>query len=229
MKKILIIAAHPDDDVLGCGGVISKFSSKGYEFRVIFVAEGSSCRFQKIGADEIEAVIQKRNQFGINALNKLSIDNYHFYNLPCGRLDTVPIIEINKIIEDEINRFRPDTVLTHSENDTNNDHVIIFKSTIMATRPSAQFVVRNVISYEILSSSEWKFSKSFEPNIFIEISEKDVENKYMALLEYKSEVKKYPFPRSIDGIKVLAQYRGMQSGVNYAEAFKIIRKFDDAL
>ena len=98
MNKILIIAAHPDDDILGCGGLMSKYRNQ-IEFKVIFIAEGSSCRFDKndIEGKNIKKIISKRNSFGIEALNSLGVKNYHFYNLPCGRLDQVPIIEINKI------------------------------------------------------------------------------------------------------------------------------------
>lgn len=225
MKKVLIVSAHPDDDVLGCGGFISKYS-KEYEFRVIFIAEGSSCRFIDIKDDiqNIENVISQRNSFGIRALNILGVSNFHFYNLPCGRLDTVPIIEINKIIENEILWFKPDMVFTHAENDANNDHCIVFKSTIMATRPGSNSFVKSLFSYEILSSSEWKFTSSFEPNYFVELDLKYVNNKWEALSEYETEIKNFPYPRSHEGVLTLAQFRGMQSGFKYAEAFKLIRK-----
>jgi LmbE family N-acetylglucosaminyl deacetylase len=106
MNKVLIIAAHPDDDILGCGGYMSKFSNK-MKFRVVFIAEGSSCRFtkDKTASKNVKDIISERNNFGINALKILGIDDYKFYNLPCGRLDQIPLIEINKIIEKEIIDF----------------------------------------------------------------------------------------------------------------------------
>jgi LmbE family N-acetylglucosaminyl deacetylase len=226
MNKALVICAHPDDDILGCGGIMSKYVRSGTMFRVIFIAEGSSCRFNsdKLGSVAVLATIRERNNFGIKALEKLGIKDYHFYDLPCGRLDTISIIDINKIIENEISLFKPDTVFTHSENDANNDHGLVFKATIMATRPCAAVRVNNVYSFEILSSSEWKFTSSFEPNYFEELSAEDVNNKWEALAEYESEIKQFPFPRSLEGISTLAKYRGLQAGVSYAEAFRIIRK-----
>lgn len=225
MNNILIIAAHPDDDIIGCGGFLSKYRNK-YNFRVIFIAEGSSCRFSK---DEVNSklainAIKKRNRNGENALLKLGVNDYKFYNLPCGRLDQVPLIDINKIIENEINDFKPNTIFTHSNKDANNDHLIVHKSTIIATRPGSNFFVRNIFSYEVLSSTEWKFSDVFKPNMFEKLSFKDVKNKWNALKEYKTEIKKFPYPRSYDGIKTLSNYRGMQSNTKYSEAYKIIRK-----
>jgi LmbE family N-acetylglucosaminyl deacetylase len=226
MKKVLVICAHPDDDILGCGGYISKYNKGQTEFRIIFIAEGSSCRYSKGDEknEEIEKVINQRNSFGISALKILGVNNYHFYNLPCGRLDSIPIIEINKIIENEIFNFKPDTIFTHAENDANNDHCIVFKSTIMATRPCGNNIVKSLYSFEILSSSEWNFTSSFEPNYFIELDIQDVHNKWNALSEYKTEIKNFPYPRSFEGILTLSQYRGLQSGFRYAEAYKLIRK-----
>lgn len=227
MDNILIVAAHPDDDIIGCGGFLSKYRNK-YNFRVIFIAEGSSCRFSEedINSKLVINAIKKRNSNGVNALFKLGVKSYKFYNLPCGRLDQVPLININKIIENEINNFKPKTIFTHSNKDANNDHLIIHKSTLIATRPGSKFFVNNIFSYEILSSSEWKFTDVFKPNMFEKLSLNDVNNKWDALKEYNTEIKKFPYPRSYEGIKILANYRGMQSNTEYSEAFEIIRKVD---
>lgn len=225
MKRVLIVSAHPDDDILGCGGFMAKYSNTT-EFRVIFIAEGSSCRYQEneITSPKVQKVISQRNQYGLEALKILGVDNVKFYNLPCGRLDQVPIININKIIEGEINSFKPNIVFTHSESDTNNDHMIVNKSTLIATRPGAKNFVDTVYTYEILSSSEWKFTETFKPNCFEELTKEQVALKWEALAAYESEIKVYPFPRSSEGIFTLAKYRGMQSGFAYAEAFKIVRQ-----
>lgn len=224
-KKILILAAHPDDDILGCGGFIAKNINKT-QFKIIFIGEGSSCRFNNLKYKQsIDSEIKKRNNYAIKALQYLKIKKYKFYNLPCGQLDTVPILNITKIIEKEIESFKPDTILTHSDCDVNNDHVIINKATIQATRPGALNYVRNILFYEVLSSSEWMFSNNFKPNFFIELDYKDIKSKINCLKIYKSEIKKYPHPRSALGIKTLAMYRGIQSGCKFAEAFKILRFF----
>ena len=225
MKRALIIAAHPDDDILGCGGIMSKYKGK-VEFRVIFIAEGSSCRFNKeqIHDEEVEKVIEERNSHGIKALETLGIENYHFYNNICGRLDQTDMIDINKIIENEILNFKPDTIFTHSFEDTNNDHVIVHRATQTATRPGSRICVEKVYTYEVLSSSEWRFTHAFSPNYFESLSEQDVRNKWLALAEYESEIKEFPYPRSEEGIFALAKYRGMQCANTYAEAFKLIRQ-----
>ena len=227
INKILIIAAHPDDDILGCGGFISKYSSIK-KIRVIFIAEGSSCRFNKkdLNSDLAIKTINKRNNFGIEALKTLGVNQFQFYNLPCGRLDQTPIIDINKIIESEINKYKPDTIFTHSFDDTNNDHQIVHKATLMATRPGAKNLVNHILTYEILSSSEWRFTHVFKPNFFEVLSEFDLERKCKALKKYESEINNFPHPRSKDGIYTLAKYRGMQSATSYAESFRVIRSIN---
>ena len=136
-----------------------------------------------------------------------------------------PIIDINKIIEKEIKSFDPEIVFTHSENDTNNDHKIIYRSTLMAARPGIHKSLKVVASFEVLSSSEWNFSDAFIPNHFELLTLKELNLKWKALKCYKSEIKSFPHPRSEEGIKTLARYRGMQAGSKYAESYKIIRSF----
>lgn len=225
MRRVLIIAAHPDDEILGCGGLISKYQSRGVFFKIVFIGEGTSCRFEDPACERCLMAIAQRNSSAIKALNALNIKDIEFNNLPCGRLDQTPIISINKIIEKSIKLFKPDTILTHSPYDVNCDHKIVFNATIMATRPGAQNHVNTVMSYEVLSSSEWAYVETFIPNYFEELTEKDVELKWQALSCYESEIKDYPFPRSIDGVRALAMMRGMQSGVKFAEAFHLIRMF----
>lgn len=225
MENILIISAHPDDDILGCGGLIAKYCETK-RIRVIFIAEGSSCRFpeDEINSEASVAAIKHRNQCGENALKSLGIVDYKFYNLPCGRLDSVPIININKIIEAEIRDFKPDTVFTHHAEDANNDHRIVYRATTMATRPVMNSTVKEVYSYEILSSTEWNFETSFAPNYFEELTEGQVNSKWESLKQYETEILDFPFPRSKEGIFTLSKFRGMQSGLKFAEAYRLIRK-----
>lgn len=225
MNRVLVIAAHPDDEVLGCGATISKYSRQGVQFMVIFIAEGSSCRYVDPACVESVEAIAARTQQAINALALLGVKDYQFIDLPCGRLDQVPIIEINKVIEQAIRKFDPDTVLTHSALDANNDHRIVCRATIMATRPSAHNRVARLLSYEVLSSSEWAFGEAFAPSSFEQIDEQDLINKWRALAAYETEVKSYPFPRSELGVRTQAMMRGMQAGVSLAEAFYMIREF----
>lgn len=225
MKKALVIAAHPDDEVLGCGGIISKYRSKNVEFMVVFIGEGSTCRYDDISSESAKEAIRQRASSAERAMNVLRVENYQFHNLPCGRLDQVPIISINKIIEAAVLEFDPDTVFTHSSNDVNNDHRIVFNATVMATRPVGDLPIKRVFSYEVPSSSEWAFASSFAPNYFEQITEANLSQKWEALSAYSSEVKDYPFPRSEEGLRVAAKMRGMQAGFTFAEAFCLIREF----
>jgi len=225
MKRVLIIAAHPDDEILGCGGFISKYKSRGVIFKIVFIGEGSTCRFKDPSCSESVAAIGQRNASAVKALKLLTIEDIDFNDLPCGRLDQVPIISINKIIEKAILDFCPDTVFTHSPYDANSDHKIVFNSTIMATRPVAKNHVCRLLSYEVLSTSEWAFVNNFMPNYFEELSEANIDLKWQALALYESEIKSYPFPRSNEGIRVLAMMRGMQAGFKFSEAFQLIREF----
>ena len=184
-------------------------------------------RFEDPECDESLMAIKERNSLAIKALKVLKIKDIEFNNLPCGRFDQTPIIVINKIIEKSIKSFVPDTVLTHSPYDANNDHKIVFNATIMATRPGALNHVKRLMSYEVLSTSEWAYIETFKPNHFEELAEEDVDSKWQALSCYESEIKSYPFPRSIDGIKSLSMMRGMQSGFKFAEAFYLIRSFQE--
>ena len=136
MKRALVIAAHPDDEVLGCGGIISKYIQRDVKFFVLVIAEGSSCRFQDPNCLASLEAIKERTHYASKALNLLGVSDYLFNDLPCGRLDAVPIIEINKIIENVISDFAPDTIFTHSAVDANNDHRIVNRASIMATRPT---------------------------------------------------------------------------------------------
>ena len=220
--KTMVVAAHPDDEVLGCGGLIAKLVNQGEQVRVVFIAEGSSCRYNTL-TEEAQKEINFRKKCGIEAMKSLGVNDYCFYNLPCGRLDSEPLIEIAKTIEKEILDYEPTTVLTHSRNDVHNDHKVIFRATVQATRPVGK-IVKNLLSFEILSSSEWGYTESFKPNVFVNITS-TIDVKINAMHCYSTEQPKYPHPRSDQVIKSLATIRGSQSGVEYSEGFEIIRSF----
>ncbi|MBO6960214.1 MAG: PIG-L family deacetylase [Prochlorococcus marinus CUG1438] len=226
-RSILIIAAHPDDEVLGCGGLLSKICNKS-KISIIFIGEGSSCRYKNLNSKEIDNDIKERETASKKVSKKFNLHEIEFFNLPCGRFDQVPIIDINKIIESRISKFNPDIVFTHDPHDVNNDHRIIYRSTIMSTRPNSATNVSNIFTYEVPSSSECSFSEEgqFSPNFFVELSKSDLENKFEALSFYSSEIKPFPFPRSFKGIEAYSCFRGMQSALEYAEAFKLVRSIN---
>ena len=204
----------------------SKSCKTKKKVKVIFIAEGTSCRFnsKKDLKEKIDKEIKIRNSCGKKALLDLGIKKFKFYNLKCGKLNTYPITEIAKIIENEIKEFKPEVVITHSDDDVNLDHRTVYQASLQSTRPKNKGKIKCLLAFEILSSTEWKFKKIFEPNYFYPI-EKTINKKIKALKRYKSEIKKFPHPRSEEGVKTLAKYRGIQSHNKFSEAFKIIRLF----
>ena len=224
-NKILIVAAHPDDDILGLGGTISKLVRSGLKVSVAFIAEGSSCRFEDFQSQEAIETIKFRNQCGREALSVLGVNDIAFFDLPCGRLDQTPIIEINKRIEGLLKKIKPEVIYTHFPFDVNNDHRIVSRAVEMATRPSAFNQIEKLFYFETLSSTEWTLSgRNFSPNYFEVLSEEDIELKWKSMEKYITETSEYPGSRSKHGLKTLANYRGLQIGNVYAEAFELIRQ-----
>ena len=223
-KKVLIVAAHPDDEILGCGGIMSKYKNK-IEFKVLFLGEGSSSRISENKPQKILDAIYERRECAIRALKKFNIDQCHFHNLACGKFDKYEQLDINQIIEKHIDQFKPNTVLTHSSGDVNSDHIISYKSVLASTRPLKKRYVENVITFEVLSSTHWNYTNVFQPNYFENLNHKNIKEKVEGFEIYESEVHKFPHPRSEEGIISLAKFRGSQSHQSYSEAFQIIRHY----
>lgn len=225
MKKILVVAAHPDDELLGCGGTLLYFKNKGYKIKIIFLSDGESSR--DLNKFKIKKLIQKRENQAELVSKKYKFARPIFGNFPDNKLDTVPFLEIVKFVEKEINNFKPEIIFTHFENDLNIDHQLTFKSVITATRPLSKTFVKKIYSFEIPSSTEFNFTRNkkkiFNPNYFVDIS-KFVHKKNNLLKIYKSELRSWPHPRSIKAINNLSKYRGSQIGIKYAEAFISIRE-----
>lgn len=223
-NKILIIAAHPDDEVLGCGGTIAKYS-KDREVYVLILGEGVSSRYQKkeeAPREELDKIKEQSRK----ASQVLGVKESFFLDLPDQRFDTVSFLDIVKKIENIIQTLRPEVIYTHSSRDLNLDHRITFEAVLTATRPTGDFLVKELYSFEVLSSTEWSFQKvngSFSPNFFEEISFLDISKKIESLKIYEGEIRKFPHPRSEEAILSLAKTRGSSVGLNYAEAFELIR------
>lgn len=227
-KRTLIVVAHPDDEVLGSGGTICRLLDQGTRLRVVVLAEGSSCRYEldNVESEDSKAARAQRQGFAEKAMRVLGVDDFVFHNLPCGRMDQVPIIDTGKIIEAHIRDLKPDTVFTHSGKDANSDHRITFNAAIAATRPQPGSCVRKVLSMEILSSSEWRFTDVFVPSVFVDI-EKYLDRKTAAFdCYYPTEGQAYPHPRCEQGLRTQAAMRGMQVGLKFAEAFQLVRSIE---
>ncbi|MAV65093.1 MAG: GlcNAc-PI de-N-acetylase [Candidatus Marinimicrobia bacterium] len=221
-KKILIISAHPDDETLGCGATVSKLNKEGHISKAIFLTDGVSSRDNK--NTKIEAI--NRKKCANDACRILGIKKKKFYNFPDNSLDTVPKLTLNKVIEKEILKFKPNLIFTHDSNDLNIDHRIVCEATIVATR--FYKTKHEIMSYEVLSSTDLGFHSNeynFKPNVFFD-AKKTIKNKISALKKYKNELRKFPHPRSLEGTLILSRYRGMFASLEYAEGFKLIKKVD---
>lgn len=227
INNLLVVVAHPDDETLGCGATIRKLIDDGVNVTVLVLGEGSSCRFKSadFGSELLKSALLQRKNACLAAMGDLGVKNIFFENLPCGRFDTVPIIDIGKMIERYISTTSCDAVLTHFGGDANSDHRITFNAVVTATRPIPKSTVKSLMVFEVPSSTEWRFTETFSPNLFVNV-ENSIESKVLAFSRYAAtEGSPFPFPRSQDGLKYLARYRGMQAGVQFAEAFKIVRVF----
>jgi LmbE family N-acetylglucosaminyl deacetylase len=225
-EKILIIAAHPDDEVLGCGGIIAKYRSLGVLVRVVFLAEGVTARYDnhELQLPYVLDDKNKRNKNAFIALGVLSVPREQIFinERYCCRLDSLPQIDLVKQIESHIKEWQPTSVYTHSPNDVNIDHRITYKAVLAAARPVKGSPVKSIYSFEVLSSTEWNTVQPFQANIFVDISD-FIKLKIKALSAYEGEMNDPPHPRSEEVIRALAQYRGSQSGLYFAEAFNLVR------
>lgn len=216
-NKILIVAAHPDDEILGCGGTISKIKNSS-SIKLVFLTNGVDARKKSKKNSNI------RIQETLKLIKYLKIEKPSFFNFPDNQLDKVPMLKIIKKIEKEILLFKPNIIFTHSENCLNIDHVTTYNAVVTASRPIQKNKnIQAILSFEVPSSTEWKVSKKkFNPNFYFDIKE-TISEKIRCLKFYKSEIKKYPHSRSQRGIEIFAKFRGLEAGLNYAEAFEIKR------
>ena len=222
VKKILVIAAHPDDEILGCGATIVKLINSGYEAHVLILGEGVTSRYEKRVLDKQRAEMKDLKQHAQKANKIIGIKDLILKDLPDNRFDSLPLLEIVKII-DEVKRDKsPDIIFTHYHNDLNIDHRITYRAVITATRPVLGETVKEIYSFEVASSTEWNYPLTFSPDIFFDVSE-TMDVKLKALGQYKIEMKNSYHPRSIQGVKLQAKLWGLKIGMRYAEAFKAVR------
>ena len=222
LRKILIIAAHPDDEILGCGGTIIRLNKEGHKVTSLILGEGVTSRDNIRDTKKRVKDILELKKIAKRANVILGVREVFFHDFPDNRFDTVPFLDIVKVIERIKSSIEPDIIFTHYEKDLNIDHQITYKAVITATRPIKEEAVKEIYSFEIPSSTEWSYPLSFSPNVFYDISE-TIDVKLRALEEYKTELREYPHPRSLEGVKLIAKNWGMKVGLEYAEAYKVVR------
>ena len=215
--NILVLAAHPDDETLGCGGTIARLSKEGHQISLITFTDGGSARYEDEKADRRHVVD--------DACSILGINHNVCYDFPDNKMDQVPMLEVTKVIENFINEndFKPDIVFTHSPYCLNVDHKVVSQATLTALRGMSKFNPIKILAYEVPSSSEWNPIKNFMPNTYFDITDY-IFKKIEALKVYNDEMRLHPHPRSYDNCDRLSLVAGSESGLDRAERFMLLRE-----
>ncbi len=212
---ILVISAHPDDEVIGMGGTMYKLSKQKHRIRLCVVTDGTGNN--KPNTKEYEKISKLRREACIKSSNFLGIKSVDFLGLRDGYLDSIPQIEINESLEKLIKKYNPQIVYTTPKHDLHADHYKVHECTVVATRPHSNSVLR-VLNYEFPTVQK----SVFLPNVYVDIS-KEFTKKISAFKFHKTEQQKFPLPRSLQSIKNLAERRGIESNLKLAEGFNLIR------
>lgn len=229
-KKILVVAAHPDDEVLGCGATVALRRRQGWEIHLLIMTKGLIGREKSEGEREKfrEAIakLQAEMEAAGEILGFSSVENLDF---PDNRMDAVSRMDVAHAIKGKIDSVRPDAIFTHHPGDYNWDHTRTFEAVMMAARASpGEFLVREIYAFEVLSSTErsWQTATyAFMPTVYVDVKE-TIETKKKAMRAYETECKPYPHPRSVEGVEFLARKRGSEIGIEYAEAFALVRRIE---
>jgi N-acetylglucosamine malate deacetylase 1 len=221
LTSVAIIAAHPDDEVLGFGGTMHRISSNGGAVSVLILATGLAAR-QAVGTVDPTDLTQLR-EHAENANTLLGVRDLQFADFPDNRMDTVALLDVVQRVEAFLEGVRPDAVFTHHVGDINVDHQITSKAVQTACRSLPGFAP-TIIHGEVLSSTEYALSEDqIQPNLYVELGA-SLEKKVAAMACYKQELRDFPHPRSLEAIRTQAVLRGTQCGVSAAEAFRMVRK-----
>jgi LmbE family N-acetylglucosaminyl deacetylase len=219
--SVVVVAAHADDEVLGCGGTLARMAGEGRDVHIVLLADGETSR----GASSASRV-GARNAAAEKVCRILGCSSVVSLGLPDNRLDELTLLDVVKRIEESLDRHKPSTVLTHHPGDVNVDHRVAHDAVIAACRPQPGHPVRELMFFEVPSSTEWRppsSAEAFNPNWFVDISA-TLEKKLEALKAYQSELREFPHPRSLRAVEALATWRGATAGVTAAEAFVLGRK-----
>ncbi len=232
--NILVVVAHPDDEVLGMGGTILKHAIQGDIITVAYMATGITSRrgskYQNVSSYEIDKKLEINMQNQIadlrkdakKACNLLKVKKNIFFDFPDNEMDTVPLLKIVKTIEKLVKEINPDRIYTSHYGDLNIDHRVVFEATLNASKHTG-LQIKEIICFEILSSTELSVPYKFKPNYFVDIKS-ELDKKIRAMQAYKNEIRAFPHPRSVENIKNSARRWGTISGFHAAEAFEVIRK-----
>jgi LmbE family N-acetylglucosaminyl deacetylase len=225
-SRLLVVAAHPDDELLGCGATVARRAAEGCRVWSLILGEGvTSRRGLSAAAKKRELAALRKNARTANAI--AGVERLILRDFPDNQFDSVPRLKLVQAVEEIVAEFQPDTVFTHSGGDLNVDHQLTLEAVKTACRPLPGSSVRRVLSFEIPSATEWRFdgAAGFSPNAFVDVSG-FLDRKIAALSAYKGEMRSFPHPRSEKYIRALAAVRGGQSGLAAAEAFSVVRSIE---
>jgi len=226
-KKILIVVAHPDDEILGLGATMHKIIREtNCETRVVILGEGITSRSDDRDTEKWEKELDIHKANIESAANAIGYGEVSVYDFPDNRFDSVDLLDLVKTIEKEKQDFNPDIIFTHHGGDVNIDHQITFQAVNTACRPMEQENVRSIITFETASGTEWIAStdpRRFVPNFYFSIEKVDLDAKIKAMESYKFEKRPYPHPRSPEALEIIAKRWGTVVGTQMAEALCIVR------
>jgi len=224
MTQILIVAAHPDDEILGIGGTATRHVSNGDRVHTLILAEGATSRFFKKKKDA-DAEVNALRKAARAAAKIIGAQPPIFAGFPDNRLDSIDLLEIVKAIEKVIEKIKPATIYTHHEGDLNVDHELAARAVLTACRPLPKCSVTSIFGFETASNTEWHSPgyRAFDPNHFVDIAP-FIKKKMQALHCYEREMRSFPHPRSYEAIEALAKWRGASAGMHAAEAFTVVRQ-----
>lgn len=222
--RILVVASHPDDEILGVGGTLARHAAEGGIVDVLIMAEGATLRDDRRDPAARAGDLSALRDAARRAATILGLRAPRFGGLPDNRMDSLDLLDVVKLVELTIAEVRPNIVYTHYAGDLNIDHRITHEAVLTACRPLPGSGVSAIYAYETLSSTEWAVAGSgFEPNHFVDIADQ-LPSKIEALSAYASEMRPAPHARSIEAIRALARVRGSSVGVEAAEAFAVVRQ-----
>jgi LmbE family N-acetylglucosaminyl deacetylase len=212
--RILVVAAHPDDELLGCGGTIALHTRAGDNVTTVIACEGESLRYGK-GAVDQELHIK-------SAARTLGVEDTRLLGFPDQKLDTLNLVEIITPLEEVVGEVRPKIVYCQHGGDINRDHQLLFSALLVATRPTEE-CIQSIYAFDTASSTEWAYPRTFIPDTWVDISA-TLQIKLEAMACYKSETRDYPHPRSLQALEYKAKAWGNQSCLEAAEVFMTVRR-----
>ncbi len=227
----MVVAAHPDDELLGLGATMHKWIHKfQISTHVVILGEGITSRSEKHNPDQWQKELQIHKSNIKEAQKAIGYDSLNTYDFPDNRFDEVALLDIIKVVESEKKAFQPDIIFTHHGGDLNIDHQKTYEAVVTACRPMEEERVQTIITFETTSSTEWTpavdFTKHFHPNFYVEVAEEDLQAKINGMECYQFEKRKYPHPRSSKALKIHAQNLGLVVGCEFAEAFCMVRHIE---